>query len=110
MDALAISQIVLLFIIGVICFIKLRTTPSTSSKKTANQNDSDSPKSYCINSITKSLQYISDYIPFFKHTRNKCRNATNNKTVNYDDEDSFNHSKASIAGGENNDNQNRTIP
>jgi len=100
MDALGIFWIVLYSIIAILAYIKLRTTSSASPNKTTNKDNSDSRKSYCINSITKSLQYISNYIPFFKHRRNKCRDATNNKTGNCDYEDSLNHSNNSIAGEE----------
>ena len=108
MSILEIFQIVTLAIIGIICFIKLRKSPS--SNKTANQDNSDSHKPYCINGLTKSLQRIGDCIPYFKHTRNKCRDTSNDKTGDYDYKDSFNQDKASIAGRENSDNQNRTIP
>ena len=96
MDALGIFWIVLWSIIVIVSFIKLRIA-SSPSNKTANQDNNDSHKSYCIGGITESYQRISKLIPFLKHRRNKCRNSTNDKTGECDYEDSFNHGKASIA-------------
>lgn len=98
MDALGIFWIVIYSIIAIISFIKLRTSSSSSSDKTGNQDNSDSRKPYCIGGITERQQGISKCILFLKHTRNKCRNASNDKTGDCDYEDSLNHSKTSIAG------------
>ncbi len=81
MDTEGIFWIVFWFIIAVVAYIKLRAS-STSSDKTANQNNNDSHKPYCIGGITERYQRISKRIPFLKHTRNKCRDTSNDKTSN----------------------------
>ena len=100
MDIEGIFWIVLWFIIALVAFIKLKTT-SSSSKKTSNQNNNDSRKSYHIGSTTERKQGFSKCVSFLKYRHNKCCDASNDKAGNCDNEDSFNHSKASIAGRKN---------
>ena len=94
MDALGIFWLVLYSIIGIVTFIKLRASSST----TRNQHSGYDDKTKSVNSITEVQKGSSSRVILSKNTSNRSCNSTDKKASNNNDENTFHHSKASIDG------------